>query len=228
MCTEDWLVSAMLVTPKVAVDVLIFTVRDESLQALFVQLKPPLYAGVWAFPGGLVPRGESTEEAATRCLFETTDVKDVYLEQLYTFSNPSRDPHGHVVSVAYFALVNRRRINLRVPGKCANIGWFPVASPPQLAYDHAEMLEYARQRLRWKLEYTNIVYSLLPRDFTLTELQRVYEIILGRPLDKRNFRKKMLNLGMLQVTPRVVKVGAHRPARLYRFRCRMPMMLEVL
>jgi 8-oxo-dGTP diphosphatase len=218
----------MLITPKVAVDVIIFTVRNESLQVLFVQLKPPLHSGMWAFPGGLVPSGESTEEAATRCLFETTGVKDVYLEQLYTFSNPHRDPHGHVVSVAYVALVNRTRINLRVPGKCANIGWFPVASPPPLAYDHTEMLEYAIQRLRWKLEYTNIVYSLLPRDFTLTELQRVYEIILGRALDKRNFRKKMLNLGMLQVTPRVVKVGAHRPARLYRFRRRMPMIIEVL
>ena len=104
---------------------------------------------------------------ATRCLFETTGVKDVYLEQLYTFSHPSRDPHDHVVSVAYVALVNRARIDLRVPGKCANIGWFSVASPPPLAYDHTEMLEYALQRLRWKLEYTNIVYSLLPRDFTL-------------------------------------------------------------
>jgi 8-oxo-dGTP diphosphatase len=218
----------MVITPKVAVDVIIFTVRNETLQVLFVELKPPLYAGKWAFPGGLVPSGESTEAAATRFLFETTGVKDVYLEQLYTFSNPNRDSHGHVVSVAYFALVNRARLNLRVPGKCANIGWFSVDAPPPLAYDHAEMLEYALQRLRWKLEYTNIVYGLLPRDFTLTELQRVYEIILGRPLDKRNFRKKMLSLGMLQVTPRVVKVGAHRPARLYRFRRRMPMIIEVL
>jgi 8-oxo-dGTP diphosphatase len=218
----------MVITPKVAVDVIIFTVRDETLHVLVVQLKPPLYAEQWAFPGGLVPSGESTEAAATRCLFETTGVKDVYLEQLYTFSHPSRDPHGHVVSVAYFALVNRTRIHLRVPGKCVNIGWFSVDRPPALAYDHAEMLEYALQRLRWKLEYTNIAYGLLPRDFTLTELQRVYEIILGRPLDKRNFRKKMLNLGMLQVTPRVVKVGAHRPARLYRFRRRMPMIIEVL
>jgi 8-oxo-dGTP diphosphatase len=218
----------MMLTPKVAVDVIIFTVRDETLQVLFVQLKAPLYSGSWAFPGGLVPSGESTEAAATRFLFETTGVKDVYLEQLYTFSNPNRDPHGHVVSVAYFALVNRTRINLRVPGKCANIGWFPVAAPPALAYDHADMLEYALQRLRWKLEYTNIVYGLLPRDFTLTELQRVYEIILGRPLDKRNFRKKMQSLGMLQVTPRMVKVGAHRPARLYRFRRRLPMIIEVI
>ena len=218
----------MLITPKVAVDVIIFTVRDESLQVLFVELKPPLHSRMWAFPGGLVPSGESTEAAAPRCLFETTGVKDVYLEQLYTFSHPSRDPHGHVVSVAYVALVNRTRIDLRVPGKCANIGWFSVASPPPLAYDHTEMLEYALQRLRWKLEYTNIVYSLLPRDFTLTELQRVYEIILGRSLDKRNFRKKMLSLGMLQVTPRVVKVGPHRPARLYRFRRRMPMIIEVI
>jgi 8-oxo-dGTP diphosphatase len=90
------------------------------------------------------------------------------------------------------------------------------------------MLQYALQRLRWKLEYTNIVYSLLPRDFTLTELQRVYETILDRPLDKRNFRKKMLSLGMLQATPSVVKIGAHRPARLYRFRRRSPMIIEVL
>jgi ADP-ribose pyrophosphatase YjhB (NUDIX family) len=218
----------MLITPKVAVDVIVFTVRDEALQVLFVQLKPPLHLGMWAFPGELVPSGESTEAAATRCLFETTGLKDVYLEQLYTFSNPSRDPYGHVVSVAYVALINRTRVNLRVPGKCSDIGWFAVVSPPPLAYDHADMLTYALQRLRWKLEYTNIVYSLLPRDFTLTELQRVYEIILGRSLDKRNFRKKMLSLGLLQATPRLVKMGAHRPARLYRFRQRSPMIIEVL
>jgi 8-oxo-dGTP diphosphatase len=218
----------MLITPKVAVDVIVFTVREEALQVLLVQLKTPPYSGMWAFPGGLVPDGESTEVSATRCLFETTGVKDVYLEQLYTFSNPSRDPHGHVVSVAYVALINRTHMSLRVPGKCDNINWFPVTRPPTLAYDHAEMLEYALQRLRWKLEYTNIVYSLLPRDFTLTELQRVYETILDRPLDKRNFRKKMLSLGMLQATPRLVKVGAHRPARMYRFRRRTPMIIEVL
>jgi 8-oxo-dGTP diphosphatase len=218
----------MLITPKVAVDVIVFTVREEALQVLLVQLKTPPYSGMWAFPGGLVPDGESTEVSATRCLFETTGVKDVYLEQLYTFSNPSRDPHGHVVSVAYVALVNRTHMNLRVPGKCDSIDWFPVTMPPPLAYDHGEMLEYALQRLRWKLEYTNIVYSLLPRDFTLTELQRVYETILDRPLDKRNFRKKMLSLGMLQATPRLVKVGAHRPARMYRFRRRTPMIIEVL
>ena len=218
----------MLITPKVAVDVIVFTVREETLQVLLVQLKTPSYTDMWAFPGGLVPHGESTEVAATRCLFETTGVKDVYLEQLYTFSNPSRDPRGHVVSVAYVALVNRAHMSLRVPGKCVNIDWFPVTTPPTLAYDHTEMLEYALQRLRWKLEYTNIVYSLLPRDFTLTELQRVYETILDRPLDKRNFRKKMLSLGMLHASPRMIKVGAHRPARLYRFRHRTPMIIEVL
>src|ERR671924_208152 len=125
----------MLITPKVAVDVIIFTVRGESLQVLFVQLKPPLYSALWAFPGGLVPSGESTEAAATRFLFETTGVKDVYLEQLYTFSNPQRDPHSHVVSVAYFALVDRARLNLRAPGTCVNIGWFSVTQPPSLAYD---------------------------------------------------------------------------------------------
>jgi 8-oxo-dGTP diphosphatase len=218
----------MLITPKVAVDVIVFTVRGETLQVLLVQLKLPPYEGMWAFPGGLVPMGESTEAAAARGLYETTGVKDVYLEQLYTFSNPHRDPHGHVVSVAYVALVNRAHMHLRVPGTCVNIDWFPVATPPPLAYDHADMLGYALRRLRWKLEYTNIVYSLLPRNFTLTELQRVYEIILGRPLDKRNFRKKMLGLGLLQAERGVTKAGAHRPARLYRFKRRTPMIIEVL
>jgi 8-oxo-dGTP diphosphatase len=208
----------MLITPKVAVDVIVFTVRDETLQVLLVQLKTPPYVDLWAFPGGLVPHGESTEAAATRCLFETTDVKDVYLEQLYTFSNPSRDPHGHVVSVAYVALVNRAHISLRVPGKCVNIDWFPVAAPPPLAYDHGEMLEYALQRLRWKLEYTNIVYSLLPKDFTLTELQRVYETILGRPLDKRNFRKRVQGLSCLEETGERFRAGNHRPAKLFRMK----------
>lgn len=218
----------MQITPRVAVDVIIFTMRDEALQVLLVQLKTSPYAGMWAFPGGLVSGGESTEAAAVRDLLETTGGRDVYLEQLYTFSNPNRDPHGHVVSVAYFALVNSDQMKLRIPGKCVNIGWFSVETPPPLAYDHADMLDYALRRLRWKLEYTNIVYSLLPRDFTLTELQRVYEIILDRALDKRNFRKKMLSLGLLQAIPRVAKAGAHRPARLYRFRRRKPMIIEVL
>jgi len=213
--------------PTVAVDVVIFTIDDGELKTLLVQVKDGPFAKRWAFPGGLVPLGESLEAAATRELSEKTGIRDVYLEQLYTFGDPDRDPHAHVVSVAYFALVPHAvRPPLDDP-KYARVEWHDVRHLPRLAYNHNSVAEYALARLRTKLAYSNIVYSLLPPEFTLGELQRVYELILGRSLDRRNFRKKIVELGLLRAVGRQRR-GPHRPAALYRFTRRSPVIVEVL
>lgn len=213
--------------PWVAVDVVIFTLDEEALKCLLVQVKGGTFGGMWAFPGGLVRAEESLDEAAKREVHERTSVKDSYLEQLYTFGKPERDPAKRVVSVSYLALVTNRGIGLDPASKYAAIRWFHADRIPRLAYDHDQVKRLAFQRLRSKLQYTNIVYSLLPAEFTLGELQEVYETILHRPLDRRNFRKKVLASGLLK-SLRKVKVGAHRPAFLYAFKRRRPMIIEML
>lgn len=210
----------------VAVDVIVFTIDAGELEALLVKVRQGPFAGRWAFPGSLVGVGESLEQVAVRELTQRTGLEGVYLEQLRTFGDPDRDPQARVVSTAYFALVARKDL-VRTSGKYADVDWFPVRSLPPLAYDHGAMARCALARLRAKLEYTNIVYSLLPREFTLGELQEIYEIILGRRLDRRNFRKKILASGLLRALTGQRR-GAHRPARLYSFRRRRPMNVEML
>jgi 8-oxo-dGTP diphosphatase len=209
-----------------AVDVVIMTADARELLALLVKVKDGPFAGQWAFPGGLVGLGESLDQAAQRELEEQTGLSDVYLEQLRTFGDPQRDPRARVVSTAYFALV-RGKETVRTTGKYADVAWFPLRQLPQLAYDHNEIARHALERLRAKVEYTNIVYGLLSREFTLGELQDVYEIILGRRLDRRNFRKKILATGLLTPLAKQRR-GAHRPATLYAFTRRQPMMVEML
>ena len=213
--------------PAVAVDVIIFTIDGGELHALLVQVKHGPFAGAWAFPGGLVPLREAPEVTAERELFAQTGLHDLYLEQLRTFGDPARDPHAHVVSVAYFALVPNRGRAFGAHPKYARAEWFPVRQLPSLAYDHAAMAAYALARLQAKLEYTNIVYSLLPEEFTLGELQDMYEIILGRALDRRNFRKRIRALGLLRGLRRQRR-GRHRPAQLYAFTRREPMNVRML
>ena len=213
--------------PRVAVDAVLFTITERVLKTLLVKIKRGLFIGQWAFPGGLVQVGESLEAAAYRELYEKTGVQDLYLEQLYTFGDVSRDPTAHTVAVAYFALVPPGEPALTQGEKYADIDWFPVQALPALAYDHNAMAEYALQRLQAKLSYTNIVYSLLPREFTLGELQEIYEVILHKPLDRRNFRRKILTLGLLKPLQKARR-GAHRPAALFAFTRRRPMNVEVL
>lgn len=217
----------LLASPLVAVDVVIFTIADDALQALLVEVKSGPFAGRWAFPGGLVPVGESPETTATRELLAQTGIRDLYLEQLRTFGDPGRDPHAHVVSVAYFALVPSKGEAQAGHPKYARLEWFPVRALPSLAYDHNAIAQYALTRLQSKLEYTNIVYSLLAREFTLSELQEIYETIRGRPLDRRNFRKKILAVGLLKPLHRQRR-GRHRPAQLYAFTRREPMNVQML
>jgi 8-oxo-dGTP diphosphatase len=213
--------------PWVAVDVVIYTLQEGKLRSLLVQIKEGPFSGKWAFPGGLVAAKESVDEAAEREVVERTSVRDVYIEQLYTFGKPERDPATRVVSVSYLALVPWPLVRLNPVHKYADIRWFPAHRLPPLAYDHDQVGHLALQRLRAKLQYTNIVYSLLPHEFTLGELQAVYEIILDRPLDRRNFRKKILALGLLKQLKKKRR-GTHRPASLYAFNEKRPMIIEML
>ena len=205
-------------TISVTVDVVLFTIKDGTLCALLVKRKNRPFAGRWALPGGFVEADETLEAAARRELREETGARGVYLEQLYTFGDPRRDPRGRVISVAYFALLDWKAVAVRAASDAKEARWLPVDAMPNLAFDHAAIVAYAKQRLRYKLEYTTVGFQLLPRHFTLGELQRVYEAILGKTLDKRNFRKKILELGLLKALPALKREGAHRPATLYRFR----------
>jgi len=204
--------------PSVTVDVVIFSLVDNDLQVLLVKRKYAPFAGVWAIPGGFVRMEESLEDAALRELAEETSVTDVYIEQLYTFGAPHRDPRTRVITVAYFALVPHDAIRHRPGDDAAETAWSSMFELPPLAFDHEEILTYALQRLRYKLEYTAVGFELLPDVFTLTELQHAYEIILGEQLDKRNFRRKILSSDVLEETGRKKKESEGRPAMLYRYR----------
>jgi 8-oxo-dGTP diphosphatase len=203
--------------PWAAVDVVIFRVDGRALETLLVKIKHGSFRDRWAFPGGLVMLGESLDEAARRELLEKTPLRDVYLEQLFTFGDPARNPARHVVSTAYFALLPASAATPQAGSKYAEAAWFDVARLPMLAYDHNRIAAVALERLRAKIAYTNVAYGLLPRAFTLAELQRVYEVIRGRPLDRRNFRKRVLEAGLIRPLRRYRR-GAHRPAALYSFR----------
>jgi 8-oxo-dGTP diphosphatase len=215
--------------PIVAVDVIIFTIEDQELKVILIKMKKKPYKGIWAFPGGRVGLKESLDKAAQRELFEKTGVKRVYLEQLRAFGDVKRDPFDRVVSVAYYALIDGRRIKkLKTTSKYAGIDWFGAGHLPPLAYDHKKMAKLALKELREKLEYTNVVYNLLPKYFTLGELRRVYEVILGKKLDKRNFRRKIFGLNLLKSTGRKKRDVSHRPATLYYFKKRGLMTMEIL
>jgi len=204
---------------RVTVDVVMFTIREQQLQVLLVRRGIPPYEGQWAIPGGFVLEGEGLEAAAARELEEETGVRDVYLEQLYTFGAPDRDPRGRVLTVAYFALIRSDQA-LAAGRQPAEARWWSAATPPPLAFDHDRILDYALERLRNKLEYTTVGFQLLPEAFTLTELQAVYEAILGRELDKRNFRRKIELLDILVPVKGAQRGGRTRPAQLYRFAAR--------
>ena len=203
--------------PSVTADVIIFTLRSNVLQVLLIRRKYPPFEGMWAIPGGFVGISESLEEAALRELEEETGVRDVYLEQLYTFGDPGRDPRGRVITVAYLTLVPAAAISPQAGDDAAEACWWAVAQLPALAFDHAEILAYALKRLRYKLEYTAVGFELLPEVFTLSQLQAAYEIILGERLDKRNFRRKILRAEVIEAMGQT-RTGEGRPARLYRFR----------
>ncbi len=204
--------------PSVTVDVVIFTLRNRELHVLLVQRRRWPYEGHWALPGGFIEINESLQEAALRELEEETGVRDVYLEQLYTFGAPDRDPRTRVISVAYFALVQSDKQVLRSSDETTDVRWFPINDiPEKLAFDHNEILECACTRLRSKLEYTTLAFQLLPEVFSILELKDIYEQILGETLDKGNFYRKIKESGILEETD-LMREGRGRPTRLWRFK----------
>jgi 8-oxo-dGTP diphosphatase len=204
--------------PSVTVDVVIFTLYNRELHVLLVQRRRWPYEGYWALPGGFIEMHESLEQAARRELEEETGVRDVYLEQLYTFGEPGRDPRTRVISVAYFALVRADAHELRVSDETTAVRWFALQTVPSpLAFDHDDILHYALSRLRSKMEYTTLAFQLLPEVFSILELKDIYEQILGEKLDKGNFYRKIKEAGVLEET-NLTREGRGRPTRLWRFR----------
>ena len=204
--------------PAVTVDMILFAFQKGQLTVLLIRRTHDPFAGRWALPGGFVGEREDLYAAAQRELKEETNVENVYLEQLFTFGQPDRDPRARVITVAYFALLSideAARQHVRGGSDAGEARWWNIYELPELAFDHERILDYALQRLRWKLEWTALGFLLLPKEFTLSELQRVYETVLAEGLDKRNFRRKILTAGVLEETGNI-RVGDH-PAKLYRF-----------
>jgi len=199
----------------IAIDAIVLTIIDGQLHGLVSNVdRPPHYVNVPGFLGGIITAEETAEETCKRILLEKGNLKRVYLEQLYTFSEVKRDKRNRVISVAYIGLV---RPDVAGSYTHPDTAFVPLKKLKNLAYDHDTMLQSALKRLRGKLEYTTIAQHLLPRHFTLTELQTVYELVLKKEFDKRNFRKKILSLGIIRDTGNVEEGVKHRPAALYEF-----------
>lgn len=203
--------------PAVAVDCVVFGLERQALHVLLVQRANPPLAGEWVLPGGFVRVGESLEQAARRELREETGLTQLFLVQLYSFGEPDRDPREHVVTIAWYALVNVQDHAVKAATDARAAAWYPAHELPALAFDHQHIVDVALERLRGKVRYRPVGFELLPEAFTLTQLQRLYETILETELDKRNFRKKVLGLGLLIDTGDTEQGVARRPARLYRF-----------
>jgi len=206
------------IPPILVVDSVVFQLIDNQLSVLLIQRSNEPFKGAWALPGGYNAAGQTTHKAMSTVLQTKAGVKEKDLklvEQLYTFDTIARDPRGHAVSVSYMGL--GKDIVPATAKTTQNPQFFPVDHLPKLAYDHHDIIVYAHERLRSKVTYTNGVFALLDPKFTLSQLQSAYEAILGKPLDKRNFRKKFLSLELIHPTSEMKREGAHRPAKLYKF-----------
>lgn len=201
--------------PALTVDCVVFGIEDDLLKVLLIERALEPFAGQWALPGGFVRMMETTDEAARRELVEETGLSNVFLEQLYTFSRVDRDPRERIVSVAHYALV--RSSAVQGGSDASEARWFDVRGLPPLAFDHQDIVEVALERLRSKVRYQPIGFELLPGKFTLGQLQRLYESILGRELDKRNFRRAFLRMNILEELDELEDGVSHRPSRYYRF-----------
>jgi 8-oxo-dGTP diphosphatase len=208
---------------RLSVDPVLFTLIDDRLHVLLRNRTWQPFAGMWSLPGAINPANQQLKETMLHEL-GAMGLGDIWVEQLKTFdrppqyidgalARPGRDPRGRVISVAYFGLVPIGRHG--VEGK--NVAWMPVDALPPLAFDHAEIVQYALWRLRNKILYSSVAFQLLPGEFTLTQLQKAYEHVLGEQLDKRNFRRKVLDSGVVVETGSCTQQGTRRPARLYRF-----------
>jgi 8-oxo-dGTP diphosphatase len=202
---------------QAATDVALFTFIDGQLQAVFIERKGEPHKDDLALPGGFIWENETALQAARRLLTAKAGINQAYIEQLYTFDQPDRDSRGRVISISHVALVPHESLHFEAGPDTERPRLYPVGHHPGLSFDHEVILKYAVQRLKSKLLYTNIAYSLLPTNFSFGQLQQLYEAVLGRPLDKRNFRKKILSLGLIEPTSQLLSGGRHRPAQLFRF-----------
>ena len=203
--------------PALTVDCVVFGLDDEDLKVLLIERDLPPFEGQWALPGGFVRVDESLDDAALRELREETGLKKVFLEQLYTVGDLDRDPRERVVTVTYYALVRLSSHKVKAATDARQALWFAIDDVPKLAFDHQKIMTMAHERLRGKVRYQPIGFELLPQKFTLRQLQHLYEVILDRELDKRNFRKKILGMEILEELDELETDVAHRAARLYRF-----------
>src|SRR5881394_941388 len=199
------------------VDCVVFGFDEEELKVLLIERGLEPFKGKWALPGGFVRVDETLDEAARRELAEEAGLKDVFLEQLYTFGAVDRDPRERVVSAAYYALVKLAAHETKAATDATDARWFALSKVPKLAFDHAEILAAALARLKGKVRYQPIGFELLPPKFTLSQLQHLYEAVLGAEFDKRNFRKKVLGFGLLVPLKETQMAGRHRPAQLFSF-----------
>ncbi len=203
---------------KVAVDAIVFGYHSGKLYLLLIKQKYGKYQGHWALPGGFVQNGEGLQAAVARELKEEAGVKVNYLEQLYTFGDAiDRDHRGQIISVAYFGLVNSAKLKLKAATDAEDANWFDSKDLPGLAYDHRMMVDKAIQRLQSKLQYQPIGFDLLDREFPFSDLEKLYQTILDRKIERRNFRRKILGFGILDETKKIKQKGSGRPAVLYKF-----------
>jgi 8-oxo-dGTP diphosphatase len=204
---------------KVAVDAIVFGYsKSDGLSVLLIKRKYEPFKNAWAIPGGFVLENESLEEAVRRELQEETGVEVNYLEQLYTFGEPNRDPRQRVISIAYFALVNSVLFQaLKATTDAEEAQWFTINKLPALAFDHKKILKVAIERLRVKVRYEPIGFELLDKQFAFSDLEKLYSILLDRPIDRRNFTKKILSLDILEDTGTLASTGVGRPSKLYQF-----------
>lgn len=200
--------------PSVTADIVIYTIQNDELKILLVKRGIEPFKDKWAIPGGFVRIHESLENAAKRELEEETGVKDVYLEQLYSFGDPKRDPRGRVITIAYMALINSEKIKIKAATDASEVQWFSIKKIHSLAFDHKKILDYSLKRLKWKFEYTTVAFSLLPKKFAISQIQKIYEIVFNKQFDKRNFAKKILSLDILK-EEEIKKDVSHRPPMLY-------------
>jgi 8-oxo-dGTP diphosphatase len=203
---------------KVTVDTVAFAIEQGCLEVLLIKRKFDPFKSFWALPGGFVEdKDETLDQAAARELLEETNVGNVYLEQLYSFGDKGRDPRGRTITVAYLALLREEALHLGAGSDASGVAWWPVNQLPELAFDHASVISYAHTRLKYKIEYSPAAFMLISAKFTLRDLQLVYEAVLGKSVDNRNFRKKFLNTGVLQELDETTQETSFRPARLYSF-----------
>ncbi len=202
--------------PAVTVDVATFTYHEGEIKVLLVRRAVEPFKGQWALPGGFLKPTEGLEEAARREIEEETGLTGLRIQQVGAFGDPGRDPRERVVSIAHMAVVRHEDVAPRAGSDAAEVAWMPLFSPPRLAFDHKQILAFAHQQLVHQIRETNLSVDFLQEEFTLTELQKVHEAVMGAEMDKRNFRKWVATMEFLKPTRKHTTGGAHRPALLYR------------